>query len=173
MSRSPREGMPQDAVNLHASTVVLGDRSLLIRGASGTGKTHLALALVAQWSRAGVFARLVCDDQTFVMSRDGRLVARAPLTISGLAEISGVGVVDVAHEPAAVVDLVVELADAPSAGGLETLARTSIEGVELPMLRLLARNMEASSMAIAAAFGVFPSPRQRHSAAIMLAPGND
>jgi len=173
MSRSPREGMPQDAVNLHASTVVLGDRGLLIRGASGTGKTHLALSLVAQWSRAGTFARLVCDDQTFVMSRNGRLVACAPLTISGLAEVPGVGVVGIAHEPAAVVDLVVELVDAPSAGGAETSVTMSIEGIELPMLRLSARTVEASSMAIAAAFEVFPSSRQRHSAAIMLAAGND
>jgi serine kinase of HPr protein (carbohydrate metabolism regulator) len=173
MSRSPREGMPPDAVNLHASTIVLGDRGVLIRGASGTGKTHLALTLVARWSQANDFARLVCDDQTFVMPRNGRLIARAPLTIAGLAEVSGAGIVDVAHEPAAVVDLVVELVDAPPPDAFEPSAKTLIQGVELPLLRLPAHNVEPSSMAIAAAFGGFPPHRQRHSAAIMLAIEND
>ncbi len=172
MSRSPREGMPQDAVNLHASTVVLGDRGLLIRGASGTGKTHLALTLVTRWRQSGVFARFVCDDQTFVMPRNGRLVARAPLTIAGLAEVLG-GVVKVPHEPATVVDLVVELGDAPSAEAFETSTVTSIEGIDLPLMRLQARNVEASLKAIAVVFGGFPPVEQRHSAAIMLAIGND
>lgn len=172
MSRSPREGMPQDAVNLHASTVVLGDQGLLIRGASGTGKTQLALSLVARWSRSGGFARFVCDDQTFVMPRNGRLIARAPLTIAGLAEVRR-GVVEIPHEPATVVDLVVELGDAPSGEAFGTSAMTSIEGIDLPLMRLQARNVEASLNAIAAVFGDFPLAEQRHSAAIMLAIGND
>lgn len=173
MSRSPREGMPQDAVNLHASTIVLGDRGVLIRGASGAGKTHLALTLVTRWIQSGSFARLVCDDQTFAISRHGRLVARAPLTIAGLAEVSSLGVVAVPHEPATVLDLVVELVEAPLAEAFEPSATTSIEGVELLLLRLPARNVEAASAAIMAAFGGFPPRRERHSAAIMLAVGND
>ncbi len=173
MSRSPREGMPVDAVNLHASTVVLGDRGVFIVGASGTGKTQLAMALVKRWTMAGGFARLVCDDQTFVMPRNGRLVARAPLTIAGLAEIAGLGVATVANEPACVLDLVVELAGKSPDDADRTLSATSIEGVELPLLRLPVLNVEVSSMVIFAVFGTFPFTQQRHSAAIMLAIGND
>jgi serine kinase of HPr protein (carbohydrate metabolism regulator) len=173
MNRSPREGMPGDAVNLHGSTVALGDRGVLITGASGAGKTQLALALVAHWLQAGAFARLVSDDQTFVMPRHDRLVARAPVTIAGLAEVPGVGVANIQHEPACVLDLVVELAGKSPDDADRTLSATSIEGVELPLLRLPVRNVEASSMAISAIFGTFPFARQRHSAAIMLAIGND
>jgi serine kinase of HPr protein (carbohydrate metabolism regulator) len=173
MSRSPRECMPPDAVNLHGSTVVLGDRGVLIRGASGTGKTHLALTLVARWSQANAFARIVCDDQTFVHRRNGRLVARAPLTIAGLAEVLGLGVVEIFHEPAVVVDLVVELGDQPSAELIGTLPTTVIQGVELPLLRLSTGSVEAATIAIRLALGDFSYPRQRHSAAIMLAIGND
>jgi serine kinase of HPr protein (carbohydrate metabolism regulator) len=173
MNRSPREGMPVDAVNLHGSTVVLGDRGVLILGASGTGKTLLAMALVKRWTMAGGFARLVCDDQTFVMPRNGRLLARAPLTIAGLAEISGLGVASVPNEPACVLDLAVELIGQPPVDAGGTVAATSLEGVELPLLRLPARNAEVSSMAISAVFGTFPFAQQRHSAAIMLAIGND
>ena len=41
------------------------------------------------------------------------------------------------------------------------------------LMRLQARNVEASLDAIAAVFGDFPLAEQRHSAAIMLAAGND
>ncbi|RAI36158.1 serine/threonine protein kinase, partial [Rhodoplanes roseus] len=51
---------------LHASTVLVGARAVLIRGASGSGKSRLALRLLDAVAAAGGFARLVADDRTAV-----------------------------------------------------------------------------------------------------------
>jgi len=149
MIRSAREGMPGDAVNIHASAVVLDDGAVLIRGPAGAGKTHLALALIDMWRERGGFARLLADDQVFVMQRDGRLVAQTPRAIAGLAEIRGVGIVELPYEPAAVVDLVVDLVDrdAPPAPP----SRVRIQSVDLPLLTLRSRDTDASRVAISAA----------------------
>ncbi len=149
MIRSAREGMPGDAVNIHASAVVLDDGAVLIRGPAGAGKTHLALALIDMWRGQGGFARLLSDDQVFVMQRDGRLVAHTPRAIAGLAEIRGVGIVELPYEASAVVDLVVDLVDrdAPPAPP----SRVRIESVDLPLLTLRSRDTDASRVAISAA----------------------
>ena len=85
------------ADNFHASAVVLGDRGIVIAGASGAGKTQLALALISHARSFGLFARLVADDQILLSAHDGRLVCAAPATIAGLVEVRGVGPQPVAH----------------------------------------------------------------------------
>ena len=70
---------------LHASCVALDGRGLLILGPSGSGKSALALRLMA------LGARLVADDRTEVAVEAGRLVARCPAPIKGLIEARGVG----------------------------------------------------------------------------------
>ncbi len=100
------------ATNLHASALIVADRGIVIIGASGSGKTALALMLVRQAASEGRFARLVADDQIFLSTSAGRLVARTPATIAGLAEARGFGPTPVLTEPAAVIDLAVAL-DAP------------------------------------------------------------
>ena len=160
MIRSAREGIPGDAVNIHASAVVLDDGAVIIRGRAGAGKTHLALALIDKWRQEGRFARLLADDQTFVMSRNGRLVAQTPRAIAGLAEIRGVGIVELPYEPAAVVDLVVDLVDRDP---LHTPpAKVRIESVDLPLLTLRSRDTDASLIAISAAVAAIRtiSPRE-------------
>ena len=51
-----------EVLSLHASTLVVREAGILIRGPSGAGKTRLALGLVEQARLAGGFARLVADD---------------------------------------------------------------------------------------------------------------
>jgi HPr kinase/phosphorylase len=70
---------------LHASTVALGARAVAITGASGSGKSGLALQLMAYG------ALLVADDRTLITPRDGRLIATAPNPIRGRIEARGVG----------------------------------------------------------------------------------
>ncbi|MHC0051859.1 HPr kinase/phosphorylase [Actibacterium sp. D379-3] len=70
---------------LHASCVALSGRGVLILGASGTGKSALALDLMARG------AALVADDRTCLTSRDGGLIASAPAPIRGMIEARGVG----------------------------------------------------------------------------------
>ncbi|MQQ08685.1 serine kinase [Epibacterium sp. SM1979] len=71
---------------LHASCVVFGGRAVLILGASGSGKSSLALQLLAYG------ATLVSDDRTEVMCEGHQLVAKAPAAISGLIEARGLGI---------------------------------------------------------------------------------
>ena len=89
--------------NLHASTVALDGRAVLISGPSGSGKSDLALRLLDRGFT------LVSDDRTIVRKEGARLVASAPETIKGKLEIRGVGIVDMDAVYDVPVALVVEL----------------------------------------------------------------
>lgn len=139
------------ATNLHATGVVLGDRGLLITGPSGSGKTTLALALVERASEIGLFSAFIADDQSLIAARNGRLVCHAPLEIAGLAEVFGLGPRAIQHSPAAMIDLVVDLA--PQTERFPAPQEVQLEGISLPILRLPQRNMLQSRLAIAAWLG--------------------
>lgn len=96
---------------LHASCVVFGEHGILIRGASGSGKSQLARELLTEAERSGRFARLVADDRVQVEARHGRLIARAVPSTAGLLEVRGLGLIMVDHEPSAVLRLVVDCLD--------------------------------------------------------------
>ncbi|WP_299294957.1 HPr kinase/phosphorylase [uncultured Tateyamaria sp.] len=89
-----------ETLRVHASAVALGDRGVLITGASGTGKSSLALSLMAYG------ATLVADDQTDLWTQDGALWARAPHTIEGLIEARGTGLLTAEASPARMVVVV-------------------------------------------------------------------
>jgi serine kinase of HPr protein (carbohydrate metabolism regulator) len=89
--------------SLHASTVALDGRAVLIMGPSGSGKSDLALRLL---DRGFV---LVSDDQTIVRKSGEQLISSAPLTIKGKLEIRGVGIVEMETVADIPVALVVEL----------------------------------------------------------------
>ncbi len=132
------------ARNIHATAVLLGDRGLLIQGDSGSGKSTLALALVAGFVQAGRFARIVADDRVIVDASRGRLLARPPQSIAGIAEIHGLGPRPVEHERAAVIDLVVRLVEKPSVPRFQEERQVIVAGLDLPVLDLEARNVAAS-----------------------------
>ena len=62
--------------SLHATAVVYGEFGVLILGPSGSGKSALALALMARASSQGAFSALIGDDRIFVSKAHGRLIAR-------------------------------------------------------------------------------------------------
>jgi serine kinase of HPr protein (carbohydrate metabolism regulator) len=125
---------------IHASAVLVGARAVLIRGPSGAGKSHLALRLIAAGDGGPFgFVRLVSDDRTVVEAVGGRLVARPAPSLGGLIEVRGLGLRRLPHEPAAVVGLVVDLAD-PWAERMpqDRATTTVIVGITLPRLGLAA-----------------------------------
>jgi HPr kinase/phosphorylase len=124
------------AATVHASAVLVGARAVLIRGPSACGKSRLAFDLIeAGRSGALVFARLVADDRAHLEAVGGRLLVRPAAALAGLIEIRGAGLLRIAHEPCAVVGLVVDLA-AADAERLPDNARrkTKIDGIVLPRL---------------------------------------
>ncbi len=95
--------------HVHATVVLIGEAGVLVRGASGAGKSSLSLALIEEAGRSGLFARLVGDDRVEIVSKDNRLIAKAHPAIAGRAERRGQGIVSVEHEKAAVVRLVIDM----------------------------------------------------------------
>ncbi len=76
---------------LHATSVAIDGVAVLIEGASGSGKSDLALRLIDRG------ATLVSDDQTLVVRAGKLLIARAPTTIAGQIEVRGIGIVAMPH----------------------------------------------------------------------------
>jgi HPr kinase/phosphorylase len=94
---------------LHGSAVAFGGRGILILGASGAGKSALALALI------GRGAALVADDRVLVVRRGEALVASAPEAIANLIEARGVGLLRLPAQSETVLTLAVDLDRAPAA----------------------------------------------------------
>lgn len=91
----------------NVTCVAIGGRALLIRGAPGSGKSSLALALI---DRGG---ELIGDDGVTLERREGRLWAAPPPVTVGMLEIRNVGLVHLAATEAPLA-LVVRLdRDAP------------------------------------------------------------
>ncbi|WP_438751134.1 HPr kinase/phosphorylase [Pararhizobium sp. O133] len=95
------------AVNLHATAVVLGTSGFLFVGPSGAGKTAAALSCMATAQAIGLFSALVSDDQVFISTENGRVIARRPASITGLAEVRGAGIVTVETIAVAVMDFAI------------------------------------------------------------------
>lgn len=131
-----------DPASIHASAVVFQEAGILIRGASGSGKSSLALALAQAGALRGQFARLVADDRVLLECAHCRLIARPHTAIAGRVERRGQGVGAVAHEDAVVVRLVVDLAPALGTPGAPTRMPpkgadiATLEGVNLPRLEI-------------------------------------
>jgi len=123
---------------VHASAVLAGRHAVLIRGAAGSGKSRLALALLDA-ARAGVlgFARLVGDDRVMLEAHHGRVLVRAAETLAGLIEVRGLGIRRIHHEPVAVVGLIVDLAAADATRLPDpSQSESEISGIRLPRLAI-------------------------------------
>ena len=120
---------------VYAGAVLLGEIGILVRGASGSGKSSLLLALLDADPAA---ARLIADDRVILTAVHGRLLADAPPELAGLLEVRGVGLLRVPYVAPAVVRMIVDLVPLASCPRLpeESEARTEIDGVPLPRLFL-------------------------------------
>jgi serine kinase of HPr protein (carbohydrate metabolism regulator) len=123
---------------VHASAVLAGPRAVLLRGPAGSGKSRLAMALLAA-AQTGLlrFARLVGDDRVHLEASHGRLLVRPAESLAGMIEVRGVGIQRLAYESVAAVGLVVDLS-AQDAQRLPAAAEAVICGVRLPRLAVAA-----------------------------------
>ncbi len=118
---------PQPDEMTHASCVAFNDAAALIRGASGSGKSALALELMSRG------AKLVSDDRTCLLRRGDRVVAYAPPALVGMIEARGVGILKA--EPAAptALTLVIDL-DETETDRLPPARSCDVLGQRLPLL---------------------------------------
>jgi len=114
---------------LHATSVAIDGRVVLLRGPSGSGKSDLALRLI---DRGGA---LVSDDYTLVKRVDGRLIATAPDTIRGKMEVRGIGIVAMAALSDAPVALIADLFDPVDRMPLEPVHR-NVAGIDVPVVKI-------------------------------------
>jgi HPr kinase/phosphorylase len=94
---------------VHADALLIAETGILIRGASGAGKSQLAIALIFLADIAGYLARLVGDDRVCLERYGDRLIARGHPSIRGAIEWRGQGIFEMRYVDAAVLGLVVDL----------------------------------------------------------------
>jgi serine kinase of HPr protein (carbohydrate metabolism regulator) len=117
---------------MHASTIIIGNKGVLIRGKAGAGKSSLALHLIESSHAVCRFAGLVSDDQTKVNNANGLLLASCPDAIAGKIEIRGFGIVDLDCISSAIIHLVVDLVEPDRIERMPDLELCEIERVKLP-----------------------------------------
>ena len=124
---------------IHATALAIGEAGILIRGPSGAGKSRLALELIAEASRHGLFAKLVGDDRVAVEAHGARLIARGHPAIAGRIESRGEPIIDVVYEASVIVRLVVDLGGEAARSSMRLPrpgTQISLSGVLLPQLCL-------------------------------------
>lgn len=113
---------------MHATTICHAGRGGLIIGASGTGKSGLALQLLA------LGARLVADDRTRLWRADEALMADVPEAIKGRIEARGVGILTAPATGPVPVALVIDM-DRVETKRLPPNRTLRILDHELPLIR--------------------------------------
>jgi HPr kinase/phosphorylase len=136
---------------VHGTTVSLNGTAVLIRGASGSGKSDLALQLLETsgngLAQTRITTTLVADDQTVLLRDDEKLYASAPATIKGLLEVRGQGILKLSSQDQIQLVLVVDLKPSDEIERLpdpENL-RTEILGVSLPCVAIDATKPSAAA----------------------------
>ncbi len=123
---------------VHASSVALEGRAVLITGPSGSGKSDLTLRLLDHGFT------LVSDDQTLVRRDGDRLIAAAPAAIAGKLEIRGIGIVEMKTVSEVPVALLVELTSEIHRLPDDSRERPVL-GVPLPLVSVDALTASAAS----------------------------
>lgn len=120
-------GSQKDVGNLiHATSVAIGGRALLLAGPSGSGKSDLALRLIDRG------ALLISDDYTLLDARDAGLYACAAPAIAGKIEIRGIGIEDMAFAAEAPVALMLLLDSEPERMPPEAVETRTLLGHDIP-----------------------------------------
>ena len=88
---------------IHATAVDVDGAGLLILGRSGSGKSGLALEMMA------LGADLISDDQVMLSRSGDRITAEPAETLKGRIEARNIGILETSYKPSAEIVLVVDL----------------------------------------------------------------
>lgn len=131
--------MTPDPQIVHASCVAYAGRGLLIRGRSGSGKSALALQLMA------FGARLVADDRTELLRDGDTVTARCPPALSGLIEARGIGILKADPVAGIALALVADL-DETNIERLPAPRKCDILGLPFDLVQRVAADHFASAL---------------------------
>lgn len=112
---------------LHATTVAHAGRAAILIGASGRGKSALALELMA------LGAQLVADDRTVLRRAGCQIITEAPDAIRGRIEARFVGILHADPAPATAAALIIDL-DRTETERLPPHRSKNLLGIALPLL---------------------------------------
>jgi HPr kinase/phosphorylase len=112
---------------IHGSCVEVDGRAVLIIGASGSGKSGLALRLLA------LGAGLVGDDQIYLTQQETRILAHGVEALSGRIEARQIGILSYPASAATPVHLVVDL-DLCEPSRLPPERKVRIGGTEIDLI---------------------------------------
>ena len=124
---------------LHASCVQLNGTGIVLLGASGVGKSDLALRLIDSG------ATLVADDQVHVEAVETGLLGRPAEALAGLLEVRGLGILRLPYCEVSPLGLVVELDRTEIMARLPTRSTYTLLGTDLRYLRLDPREASADA----------------------------
>ena len=119
------DNTPLSTTILHASCVAIDGKGLLISGKSGSGKSSLALQLMA------LGAQLVSDDRVQTFAVEGKLQATPLPEIAGKIEARGLGILYADHLKSVFIEAIVDMEKTESER-LPELRTENILGVHVP-----------------------------------------
>ena len=120
---------------IHGTCVIVHGHGVLIVGASGSGKSDLALRLLDRG------AELVGDDYLEAHVKDAALYLRPAPKLAGKLEVRHLGICDMPYRPEARIALVIRLDGTPQR--LPDAAYETLLGIDLPRLCLNANEASA------------------------------
>jgi len=122
-----------DSLIMHATCVDINGSGVLIVGRSGSGKSSLAINLIALGST------LVADDQCEIVKKNNKLSVFKPTSLPSSIEIRGVGLVSVPMDVETSLDWVVNMDEAETQR-MPDLQFTEIDGYRIPTI--FGKNMD-------------------------------
>lgn len=136
----------------HGTAVQINGKGILLRGASGSGKSSIAMRLLDNCILNNTSGFLIADDRVYLKSHNNGLYVSCPDNLHGLIEIRGLGIVTLNYLKEAKLDLVVDLVpqeaferyphhDAQTA----TLA-TTLCNVTIARIQIVERNPDAPAI---------------------------
>lgn len=139
--------------NHHATVVELNGKGVMIEGASGSGKTSLALGLMETFQRDNGSAVLISDDQVILETIGHEkpfLVAHRPQPIAGKIEIRGYGIVNINSKERTSIDLIAKLVNDEEIERYPNTQSCMVDAVEIAMIKVPIRHETQSIRIISA-----------------------
>jgi HPr kinase/phosphorylase len=114
---------------VHATTVAIDGKGVMLTGKAGAGKSALALALMA------LGAQLVADDRTELEVKAGQVIARCPKAIRGLIEARGLGILNADSLDCVALHLVIDL-DHPETERVPPKRAVTYSGIAISLVHM-------------------------------------